>query len=109
MKHPTNETIEPALWWVPIRGRAAPLMRSSGPTNIHEYHSRALPMNARSDTPPSVTKSHETTTAQSRPTTSRKIDMEDRVMGQVLSGFRQLMLSGVSDNGGSFNHFLTVL
>src|ERR1039457_6725466 len=85
MKQETKDTIEPALCWVPISAMTAPLMSSNGPTNIHEYHSRALPMNAGFDTPPNMTKSHETTPAQSRPTTSRKTDMEDRVIGRGLS------------------------
>src|SRR5258707_1310990 len=51
MKQPTNDTIEPALCWVPISVKTAPLMSSNGPTNIHKYQSRAL------------TRSHETTPA----------------------------------------------
>src|SRR3974390_1187543 len=80
MMHPTNETTEPAPCRLPIRTETAPTKSNSGSMNIHQYHSKVLPMNAGSDAPPNIANSHETTAAHRSPTRSRKADIKYRIM-----------------------------
>jgi hypothetical protein len=86
MQHPSNDKIDPSFGYVFISVRKDPAISKRGPTNSHENHSSALAMYARFvfPTPPTPTKNHETTAAQSRPTTKTKIDIDDRVTGHFL-------------------------